>query len=431
VREHLETFLARRAEEGEPMPSFVVDELRDYLKCGVLAHGAVRFACGHCGEDRLVGLSCKGRGFCPRCLGRRMTEMARHWVSAVLPRVRVRQWVLSLPFELRVPLAYHHELTLAVHGVAARVIESWYRDEGRELGVADGRTGSITAVQRFGSDLALNVHFHCLFLDGVFDVLGHFTPIAAPSRGELEVLCTTIAERVHKLLERRALDSDDAQEHALALALSRSAARRGADKHAPEGTDPDHDGEPDWKRKARVDGFDLEATTEVRGEDRERLENLARYLLRPPLADRRLRLLPGEQVALELKSPWKDGTTWISMSADTFLERLSSLVPRPRTNQILYRGVLAAHSARRPLVVPEPDDDERHRPRNATFCELMKHGLGVDVLACPCGHRMKYVATIFDKKGLARLLRAKGLPHHLEPIRPARGPPQRDFDFGA
>ncbi|MBX7194758.1 MAG: transposase zinc-binding domain-containing protein [Sandaracinaceae bacterium] len=55
----------------------------------MLAHGAVRFLCEHCGRDRLVGLSCKGRGFCPRCLGRRMTEMARHWVSAVLPRVRV------------------------------------------------------------------------------------------------------------------------------------------------------------------------------------------------------------------------------------------------------------------------------------------------------------------------------------------------------
>lgn len=43
---------------------------------------------------------------------------------------------------------------------------------------------------------------------------------------------------------------------------------------------------------------------------------------------------------------------------------------------------------------------------------------------------MKYAATIFDKKGLARLLRAKGLPHRTEPIRPARAPPQRDFDFG-
>jgi len=87
-------------------------------------------------------------------------------------------------------------------------------------------------------------------------------------------------------------------------------------------------------------------------------------------------------VALELKSPWKDGTRWISMTADTFLERLCSLVPRPRTNQVLY---LAAHSARRPRVVPELDEHERHRPRNATFCELMKHGLAIDVLACPAG----------------------------------------------
>jgi hypothetical protein len=326
-------------------------------------------------------------------------------------------------------LAYRHELTLAVHGVAARVIEGFYRDEGRRLGITDPRTGSITAVQRFGSDLALNVHFHMLFVDGVYDVHGAFTPIAEPTRAELEVLCATIAERVGKLLERRAIE--EPEERALCLALARSAARRAMSKHAPEGTDPDHDGEPDWKLKARVDGFDLEATTVVRAEDRERLENLCRYLLRPPLADQRLRLLPAEQVALELKSPWKDGTAWISMSADSFLERLCSLVPRPRTNQVLYRGVLAPHSARRASVVPEPDDDEpRHRPRNATFCELMKHGLGVEVLACPCGHRMKFVATIFDRKGLARLLRAKGLPHRLEPIRPARGPPQRDFDFG-
>jgi hypothetical protein len=61
----------------------------------------------------------------------------------------------------------------------------------------------------------------------------------------------------------------------------------------------------------------------------------------------------------------------------------------------------------------------------------MKHGLGVDVLACPCGGRMKYVATIFDRKGLQRLLRAKGLPHLIERAMPARAPPQAELDFGA
>jgi hypothetical protein len=90
---------------------------------------------------------------------------------------------------------------------------------------------------------------------------------------------------------------------------------RGADKHAPEGTDADHDGEPDCKPKARVDGFDLEATTVVRAEDRERLEHLCRYLLRPRPTD-----------ACACGPP----TKWPSSSG---AERLASLVPRPRTHQ--------------------------------------------------------------------------------------------------
>ncbi|UJR87381.1 transposase [Sandaracinus amylolyticus] len=409
VREHLETFLARRAEADAPMPGFVVDELRGYLECGVLARGAVRFACSACGHDRLVGLSCKGRGFCPRCLGRRMTETARHWVRSVLPRVRIRQWVLSLPFALRVSLAYHHDLTLAVLSVAARAIEGFYRERARDLGIECGRTGSITVVQRFGSDLALNVHFHILALDGVYDARGSFTALAAPTRDELHVLTSRIAERITRLCERRALDADlDDSERVLCAAFARSAARRGAIAHAP-----DHDFAPDHalRRKARIDGFDLDATTEVRAEDRERLEHLCRYLLRPPLADRRLRLLPAEQVALELKTPWRDGTRWLTMSADTFLERLCSLVPRPNTHQVIHRGVLASHAAWRPRVIPRPDDGLGPRPKNATFCALMKHGLDLDVLACPCGARMKYVTTIFDRRGLQRLLRAKDLPH--------------------
>ena len=30
------------------------------------------------------------------------------------------------------------------------------------------RTGAVTLIQRFGSALNLNVHFHMLFLDGVY-----------------------------------------------------------------------------------------------------------------------------------------------------------------------------------------------------------------------------------------------------------------------
>ncbi len=79
----------------------------------------------------------------------------------------------------------------------------------------------------------------------------------------------------------------------------------------------------------------------MRAEDRERREHLCRYLLRPPLADRRLRLLPAEQVALELKTPWRDSTRWLTMSAETFLERLCSLVPRPMARRRRTRALRA------------------------------------------------------------------------------------------
>ena len=98
VRHHLETFLqaAIARGEGTGLPDFVEREFRDFLGCGVLARGFARVRCGDCAFERLVPFSCKGRGFCPSCGGRRMAAQASHLVDAVLPRVAVRQWVLSL-----------------------------------------------------------------------------------------------------------------------------------------------------------------------------------------------------------------------------------------------------------------------------------------------------------------------------------------------
>jgi hypothetical protein len=45
------------------------------------------------------------------------------------------------------------------------------------------------------------------------------------------------------------------------------------------------------RRKARIDEWDLDAEVCMREHDRERLEQLCRYLLRPPLALDRLRTL--------------------------------------------------------------------------------------------------------------------------------------------
>ena len=174
VHDHFETFRARAASlrDGEGIPRFVEREFRDFLRCGCLAGGFARFRCTACGLDRLVAFSCKGRGFCPRCGGRRMAERSAHLIDQVFPDVPVRQWVLRLPHRLRYLLAWDHELCRAVTGVAVQTVLGFLRRGARCDGVPDGRGGAVAIIQRFGGALNLNVHLHALVLDGVFAVEG-------------------------------------------------------------------------------------------------------------------------------------------------------------------------------------------------------------------------------------------------------------------
>ena len=107
VREHLETFLARFEDDhgGRRLPRYVENELRAFLACGDPAHGIAGIHCPDCASDLLVPFSCKGRAFCPSCGGRRMAEVAAHLVDRVLPLTPIRQWVLSLPWALRLQMA--------------------------------------------------------------------------------------------------------------------------------------------------------------------------------------------------------------------------------------------------------------------------------------------------------------------------------------
>ena len=147
--------------DGAGLPRFVVAEVDAFLRCGILAHGFVRLACEACREARLVAFSCKRRGFCLACIGRRMSERAAHLVDAVLPRVPVRQWVLTVPHGLRYRMADDPSLTTKVLNVFVRAISSWLKRRARKLRIAGTlKTGAVTVIQRFDSALALNVHFH-------------------------------------------------------------------------------------------------------------------------------------------------------------------------------------------------------------------------------------------------------------------------------
>ena len=148
VQQELETFLARGQERERSVPRFVERELRGLLHCGVLAHGFVRVRCDACGLDRVVAFSCKGRGFCPSCGGRRTADTAAHLVARVLPEVPVLQWVLSLPWQLRNRLAYDVLAPgILVDEVHARVCRHRHSGE-RGRARRSPRAGRVRSEQR-------------------------------------------------------------------------------------------------------------------------------------------------------------------------------------------------------------------------------------------------------------------------------------------
>ena len=101
-----------------------------------------------------------------------MADTAAHLVERVIPHVPTRQWVCSFPWGLRVLLGYDRSLCAEVLGAFAEEVSRSLRWRAKRLfgleSVEDAHTGAITFVQRFDSGLRWNVHFHVLWLDGVY-----------------------------------------------------------------------------------------------------------------------------------------------------------------------------------------------------------------------------------------------------------------------
>jgi len=67
-----------------------------------------------------------------------------------------------------------------------------------------------------------------------------------------------------------------------------------------------------------------------------RLERLCRYTGRPPLALKRLSLLPDGRLLYRLKRRWRNGTTHVVFEPLELIEKLAALVPPPRFNLVRY-----------------------------------------------------------------------------------------------
>ena len=138
-----------------------------------------------------------------------MADSAALLVDEILPHQPMRQWVLTVPFPLRFLFASQPAVMGKVLGIVYRAIATHLT---RKAGFtkATARTGAVTLIQCFGGALNAHIHFHMLFLDGVYIDSAdksrlRFRRVKAPMNDELTHLTHTIARRVARYLERQGL----------------------------------------------------------------------------------------------------------------------------------------------------------------------------------------------------------------------------------
>jgi hypothetical protein len=190
---------------------------------------------------------------------------------------------------------------------------------------------------------------------------------------------------------------------------------------------------------ARVDGFDLHASTAFAADQRLSVERFCRYALRGPIANGRLSTGPRDLLTYHLKAPKPDGTTQLVLSPMTLLERLSRLVPAPRLHLTRYFGVLASAAGWRKHIVPKPTEPLtiprlKRSGRWLDWASLLRRVFLAEVLACACGGTRRVLAQIEPGPTARRILRHLGLPDTAPEPAPARldqaqlwptGPPVR------
>jgi hypothetical protein len=294
IEQHYPAFSRLMEQQGRSLPFYVKKEFDEFLKCGRLEHGFIRVQCTSCHKDGLVAFSCKRRGFCPSCGARRMAESAALLVDDILPEQPIRQWVLSFPFQLRFLFASNPAVMSQVLGIVYRAISGALLKKAA-LTRKNGMAGAVTLVQRFGSALNLNVHFHMLFVDGAYSRNHHgkvvFKRTGAPEKDELCKLVNQISLRVAAYLERQGFLERDEENSYLQL----------------DGMEED----PMQQLPAQESGFSLHAGVVAQHWERKKLERLCRYITRPAISEKRLSITPAGNVRYQLKTPYRDGTTHV------------------------------------------------------------------------------------------------------------------------
>ena len=401
IKKHFVTWCKQ---SENPIPKYVSKEFNNFLGCGILAKGFACARCVGCNQDFLIAFSCKGRGICPSCNTKVMVETAAHLVDNIIPRVPIRQFVISFPLRIR-----HYLQTDAILGQVLQIVVDEIRKKLIALrsDIAEATIGAVSFIQYFGNSLNFHPHFHLLFADGVF------------TTAEQELLFFEVA-----ITQDDVADIQDAiQMRALKLFCKRG-----------------------WFDKETIEkmlhyensGFSLDAKVKIEAWDRDGLERLIRYCARPAFASENLRL-HGRMLIYRFPKPSRTGQTYIQLEPLEFLTRIAAFIPHPRKHRRHYHGAFAPNSPLRKKVAANAqkfvsqtitdmkDAAEKVEKISSNWAKLILRIYEVNPLTCTgCGKDIRIISFVTHREAIWRILRGIGLTAVVPEFDPAYEITDRD-----
>jgi hypothetical protein len=264
---------------------------------------------------------------------------------------------VSVPIPLRYWMAAAQDLTANIHTILRTTIAQYYVHQAVTRGSERQQVqpGSVTFIQHFGGAINLHLHFHVVFLEGVYldrtdqRLKPRFVKAEPPSDADVAHVVQNISRRVIRTLRHLgyleaemdvpvATGSDPLRdtEPEIARTMAASVTQRiafgeragqkvrrigsgfGSEGERPELTGP---------RCASGNGFSLHANTTIPAHRRDQLERLIRYTARGAVSLERLAADANGDLMYPFNRPWSDGTTGSKLSPLELLEKLAALVP--------------------------------------------------------------------------------------------------------
>jgi hypothetical protein len=386
---HLARYLGTYEERFEPrygpLRRVVPRTAEAFLECGRLKSGFARIRCPRCRGEHLLAFSCQTRNFCPSCQAKRAALFAEKLREEILAPVAHRHVVFTIPRALRGLFERDRRLLGLLSRCAYEALRRTWA-----VGFEDARAvpGMVASIQTFGSFANFHPHIHALVTNGVVTGEGEFVSLPRWTPEAVEAV-------FRRLVLRRLVQAERLSETFRDALLT-------------------------WERS----GFSVYGEQVVLETEGERLERVARYVVRAPMPFEVVEAMAQEQVRITTPPDPRTGERELVLDPLEFVHAMCRQVPDPRQHLVRYYGLYANRSRKMwqgrwgrgdwgGPVTGEGEDSGaggdgpggRSGVRAGSWARLLRRILEVDPLLCPrCEVAMVVVSVITEPRVVDRIL---------------------------